>query len=323
METLSYIAELLLLNDCVIIPQFGGFIANYKPASVASGSFLPPSNSLSFNSKLSFNDGLLINHISIEEDLSYLSAKRKVEALVAEMNSHLAEGEIISIEAIGTLKLDEQHCVIFTPVEQAPNINAYGLSAFSYQSLLAGKLRSTLPTKHADMQPIALKPFKRIVRHALWVAPLLLLLLLLPFRPNTSHLQESNLLKLGNEPTETVVEEEELFVAEEPLNAPMEEPSAESVMLEEARELSAEEVESVASKPYHIIVGSFQEEGNASELITQLHEQGIEASNIGRIKGLDYVSVGAFATLEEAKEANSAFTQSHHQFKDAWVYSCN
>jgi len=34
MDISSYISELLFEHDCVIIPNFGGFICNYKPADI-------------------------------------------------------------------------------------------------------------------------------------------------------------------------------------------------------------------------------------------------------------------------------------------------
>jgi len=73
-EINQYIKELLLLNDCVIIPQFGGFVANYKPATIENNKFFPPTKEVAFNNKLTSNDGLLINYISEIEDTDYFSA---------------------------------------------------------------------------------------------------------------------------------------------------------------------------------------------------------------------------------------------------------
>ncbi|MBL7972118.1 MAG: SPOR domain-containing protein, partial [Prolixibacteraceae bacterium] len=77
MEINHYIKELLLLNDCVIIPEFGGFVANYKPATNENNRFFPPTKEIAFNNKLISNDGLLINHISQTEGISYFSARQK------------------------------------------------------------------------------------------------------------------------------------------------------------------------------------------------------------------------------------------------------
>ena len=39
----KYISELLFDYDCVIVPQLGGFVTNYKPAYFDKGIAHPPS----------------------------------------------------------------------------------------------------------------------------------------------------------------------------------------------------------------------------------------------------------------------------------------
>ena len=34
LEITKYIQELLFVHDCVILPGFGGFVANYRPAKI-------------------------------------------------------------------------------------------------------------------------------------------------------------------------------------------------------------------------------------------------------------------------------------------------
>ena len=60
------ISSLLYLHDCIIIPGFGGFVANQKPSFLnpAHHIFSPPSKRIAFNSSLRIGDGLLANHIS-------------------------------------------------------------------------------------------------------------------------------------------------------------------------------------------------------------------------------------------------------------------
>ena len=62
-----YISELLYYHDCVVIPEFGGFITTHKSSILDSNALkiYPPSKQISFNKKLQSNDGLLIQKISI------------------------------------------------------------------------------------------------------------------------------------------------------------------------------------------------------------------------------------------------------------------
>ena len=43
-----YISELLFLHDCVIVPDFGGFVGNKKPAQLnrSAGLLTPPSKQI-------------------------------------------------------------------------------------------------------------------------------------------------------------------------------------------------------------------------------------------------------------------------------------
>ena len=58
MDISLYLVELLRLHDCVIIPDLGGFIANYRPAEMdlAGNRFNPPVKEVIFSGKLNKND---------------------------------------------------------------------------------------------------------------------------------------------------------------------------------------------------------------------------------------------------------------------------
>ena len=52
-----YISELLFLHDCVIVPEFGGFVGNKKSAYInpISGIIYSPSKQLLFNKNFSYS----------------------------------------------------------------------------------------------------------------------------------------------------------------------------------------------------------------------------------------------------------------------------
>ena len=60
-ELERHIEILLLSNDCVIIPDLGGFMTHYIDAKYdeEDGLFLPPLRSLGFNPQLTINDSML------------------------------------------------------------------------------------------------------------------------------------------------------------------------------------------------------------------------------------------------------------------------
>ncbi|MEI6852339.1 MAG: SPOR domain-containing protein [Bacteroidota bacterium] len=134
MNVLQYISELLYSHDCVIVPGFGGFVANPVSASIhpVSHSFSPPSKEIMFNPALTTNDGILANHIAAKENISYAHALHEIHNFVAEIRATLDKGENIGISRVGTIYLDKESKYIFDP-EKETNflLSSFGLSNFT------------------------------------------------------------------------------------------------------------------------------------------------------------------------------------------------
>ena len=64
-ELVQHIETLLLENDCVIIPDFGGFVAHHSSAKWVEeeGLYLPPTRTIGFNPHLKINEDYWFNHI--------------------------------------------------------------------------------------------------------------------------------------------------------------------------------------------------------------------------------------------------------------------
>ena len=109
------LGDLLLRNNCVIIPSFGGFVARQVSAKIdyASGKIYPPAKSLLFNKQLINNDGLLINELSQANALSYDLASQKVLEKVGEWNKALSSGGRIELDRIGYLYYDMENNLCF------------------------------------------------------------------------------------------------------------------------------------------------------------------------------------------------------------------
>lgn len=313
MELLVYIKELLLLNDCVIIPGFGGFVTNYKQAGLQSSQFTPPGKSVSFNRKLNFNDGLLINHVASEEGINYIAARKKVDLMVQELNYRLTDGGEISIPGLGTLNYDEQQHMVFTPkVEGNLNLDAFGLGSFNYESLFSRQMARKAAVNQQERQAAVEVIFqKRSLKKVLIAVPLLFALAVIPLKNNMSHIQKSDISGFR-----------EMVTAVAPVTAP-----AETII--EAAPVQAEEtvadavetpVEVADQTParYFLIVGSFRNIENAETYIGQLSKKGYQGTNMGLIRGLHYISLGGFASIDKALEARTNYQ--NESGSSAWIY---
>ena len=84
----DYIKDLLYRYDCVIIPNFGGFVTNKISAQIHkdSNTFHPPTKQIGFNVNLIHNDGLLANYIASSENISFDQATSKIKVTVSQWN---------------------------------------------------------------------------------------------------------------------------------------------------------------------------------------------------------------------------------------------
>jgi cell division septation protein DedD len=109
------IGNLLLRQNCVIIPSFGGFVAKKVSAKIdfSSGKMFPPRKSLLFNKQLINNDGLLINELSQANRISYETASNEIQSKVGEWNKSISAGERIEIDRVGYIYTDEERNICF------------------------------------------------------------------------------------------------------------------------------------------------------------------------------------------------------------------
>ena len=134
MKICLYISTLLYQHDCVIVPGMGGFIANNIPSTIVRfrNNFLPPSKEVLFNANLQHNDGLLGTYISVVEDITYAQALIRIEEEIQLMQAELKSGKTLILGEAGTLRLDEENNIRFTP-DQKQNFleESFGLATFS------------------------------------------------------------------------------------------------------------------------------------------------------------------------------------------------
>ena len=83
MKISYHIFNLLQEHDCVIVPNFGAFVARNISAKISNdgSKIYPPNKEITFNKSLIKSDGLLINEISSNENISYEVANDKLNNL--------------------------------------------------------------------------------------------------------------------------------------------------------------------------------------------------------------------------------------------------
>lgn len=137
-ELERHIEILLLSNDCVIVPDFGGFMAHQVDARYdgRDNMFLPPLRTIGFNPQLTMNDSLLALSYVEAYDISYPDALSRIAEDVREIRAELDINGKYELTDIGTLYLNSQGTYTFKPCEAGLlTPNYYGLDGFVMQPL--------------------------------------------------------------------------------------------------------------------------------------------------------------------------------------------
>lgn len=133
-----HIIELLLDNDCVIVPGFGGFMAHNLAASYdeKNNMFLPPSRTIGFNPQLTMNDSLLAQAYANCYDISYPEALRQIEHEVDVLKMQIEKEGGRTICGIGRISLMSDGRYDFIPeVSGLMSPNQYGFEAFEISQI--------------------------------------------------------------------------------------------------------------------------------------------------------------------------------------------
>lgn len=146
-----YIAELLENHDCVIIPDFGGFVANYAPARInpVNNRFDPPHRKLSFNKFLTHNDGLLAAYVAKKEEESYETALKLTKEYALFLKSELKGEGKAKIDRVGMLSLNQDGSIRF---QQFENANFYS-DGTGLDSFFAKQIEREVNVKRIAVEP--------------------------------------------------------------------------------------------------------------------------------------------------------------------------
>ena len=129
------ISSLLLRHSCVIIPNFGGFVAKTISAKLDldRGIFIAPTKQLLFNKNLLNNDGLLISEYASLNAIEYSKSQNEIEKFVLDLKSKLNSKQSVHIERVGKLSYDLEGNLVF---EQDRYFNlllsSYGLNQVQF-----------------------------------------------------------------------------------------------------------------------------------------------------------------------------------------------
>ncbi|MCY7353161.1 MAG: SPOR domain-containing protein [Cytophagaceae bacterium] len=113
----EHIKNLLFEQDCVVIPDFGGFITNFHSSTVHenSGSLVPPRKRIAFNEVLHSDDGLLSSFVAVNEGKSREEALTKIHSFAEHIRKELKLRKSFRFENLGVFTLNTEGKLVFEP----------------------------------------------------------------------------------------------------------------------------------------------------------------------------------------------------------------
>ena len=295
-----YISELLYLEDCIIVPDFGGFIVNDKSATIneKSGEITPPSKTILFNSQLVNNDGLLVNHIAKEENISQKECLANVLAISKKLKSKLFETKILRIKKIGLLTIGSENNILFTQEKGYNyNLNSFGMCSVNHNTIdKKQRIKNEIQNTVNVFEKNIISSNQMFLRAAAVAIPLILISFI-------GINQEKNIT--------TIYEKMSLidFSFDKTDNKKFLETN-------DKGSINTNVLPTINSElKYHIIIGSFQEVTNAKKLHTKLLSKKYDA----QILNSDLNSRVSISNFKRKEDAILALTNVKKNYRSAWI----
>ena len=286
MKISNHIFSLLHEHDCVIIPNFGAFVARIVSAKISSdgSKIFPPNKEITFNKSLVKNDGLLINKVSSTENISYELADEKLKKWVIKSHKKIKKHGFIEIKNIGSIELENEK-YIFTRSQNSIFLK----SSFGLNSIDSVQLKRTQRGANNSY---------------LKYAAILIIFLSLTGVFTKSYLDSVSEFNEESYALANLEIEKKIQKATFNINT------------------SLPVVKLPIKKQYgnfHIIAGSFMLEENSIKMIAELKSKGfVEARKVGVNRfGLLQVAYNSYDTVEDARLALSEIRLEHDI--NAWL----
>ncbi len=305
MTAAKYISDLLYRYDCVIVPNFGGFVTNEVSANVNqhTHTFYPPSKQLTFNHNLKSNDGLLASYISSSENISYSKALDYIQLEVKTWNSIL-EKEELELDSIGSFSLNAEGNYVFEPTLKVNYLtSSFGLTSYASPAVKRVEYKEKVRQLEAIAPIIPSQNKQRktpaFIKYAA-TAAILFALGTLGWNEYQQGVHSGLVAKAQQEQLNVEKSiQEATFVIENPLP---------SITLNITKEI----------KNYHIIAGAFRDPLNANKKLEQLLKEGFNARILGVNKwNLTQVSYESFNSKNDAINKLNSIKKS--ESKEAWL----
>lgn len=327
MKLENYISDLLYRYECVIVPDFGGFITTQFGSKINYNNhhFYPPFKKISFNAYLKSNDRLLVNYIASVDQITVDEAEKWLKETVVIWNEKI-EKEKLYLSKIGTFQNNGEGKLYFEPeIVENYLTTSFGLS--------------TIVSPAIDREIVKVIQNKKVIIpiHTIDKEVEVSLLVNTTSAPKEVSKKTSTVFRvlpqitkyaaaaaiavtlfgLGNNFYQQKLQEE--FIA-----ATQQQQRQTEQNIQEATFIISNPLPTITlhvekeSKNFHVIAGAFRNVENAERQVVQLKQLGYNAHIIGTNKwDLTQVAYESFSSMEDATKALTKILNTVND--QAWV----
>lgn len=320
MKLENYISNLLYRYECVIVPDFGGFITSEYGSRINYNNhhFYPPYKKLAFNAYLKNNDGLLVNYIASVDQISFEDATIWLKENVLIWNDKIENGDLF-LSKIGMFQLNAEGKLQFEP----DMVENYLTSSFGLSSVVSETIdREVAQVVQKKSVVKQLPVIETTVEKTLVIAaekksnPILRVLPEIAKYAAAAAIAVT-LFGLGNQYYQQKLQEEFIVATQQHQQQTEQNIQEATFVISNPLPTITLHVEKEA-KNFHVIAGAFRNFENAERQVTQLKQMGYDAHIISTNKwNLTQVAFESFSSM---KEATKALTQILNKVdENAWV----
>lgn len=298
----KYLEYLLPAHNCIILPDFGGFIIEHIPALLLSnGELIPPRQNIIFNPDLNHNDGVLVSYYIKNDNIPYNTASLRLKDFTRSLKQDLLAGKVVKCSNLGFLSLDEHQNIVFT-ANRTYGPDYYGLTSPSVRRI-ADINKSIYTEKH--------RPSLRYKIGGVAAAALALFLFAVPsVRINNGadmkrHQQSGFVEFLTKTPTPAITSTK-VQEADDTSDSPI---------------LESKEEKTVPSRTYYIIIGGEDSKTLADRLLKRIQTQSFPNAAIVESGERYRIYVASFTDKAQAETYLEDFRRENPKYETAWLFS--
>lgn len=295
LDLAPYIRELVLLNECVILPGFGGFETSYSAARYDNfkRQMLPPTKKVHFRQDYIKGGGVLESHLCERLHINEEQAKVLIDEYIKDIQSRLEQSNEAMVAGMGLFTKGLGGMLNFTPFEEENYLaDSFGLDALPFEQAEDEQGESIT-------QELEIRPRSNTLQFVLVGFGLISILLILTvfissrfdlYLFNIGDSDVSNdLIIIGNNTNDTLYKQIDSTITE----------STDLKMALQYSENTSETQSPPEESKYYLIAGSFKTLKNAENTRKILVNEGYMPSIIEN-QGFYRVTIGSYTNKQEA-----------------------